>query len=399
MSSSIRRRVQPPPTTDYNDNGSSSILPTIHQDSAVSKNNNWNSTSTSYHRSTGAKIVFCFISISFSCLVVSILRFNKVVVKEKNHNASSSSSSSLIKISASDYANITKFMPCINDVIPNIAEIEHILPGYRKKNRFPKYTTLPCSPPNKQLCFRGVYDGYSDLLRDGIETREKKIALILESLILQPDVQLSPEITTQLDDTVEPNILERSVKRNKNYTRVETDLHNYGGIHADYFESSDYVYTSILYDNPSHDLIGGQTALVDFIISNDDEEPSPNNMSFGMKVKAQNRKAAVRIEKGNASTKTAKKDKDSRPQIDFTSGMIVGKFITLGQIILSMWCANDIPFILTPNVFIEPKHGRLVLFTAGGENFHAPMQVIRGIRPTHHIWYRCKQSNRKSVVT
>ena len=177
MSSSIRRRVQPPPTTDYNDNGSSSILPTIHQDSAVSKNNNWNSTSTSYHRSTGAKIVFCFISISFSCLVVSILRFNKVVVKEKNHNASSSSSSSLIKISASDYANITKFMPCINDVIPNIAEIEHILPGYRKKNRFPKYTTLPCSPPNKQLCFRGVYDGYSDLLRDGIETREKKIAL------------------------------------------------------------------------------------------------------------------------------------------------------------------------------------------------------------------------------
>ena len=247
-----------------------------------------------------------------------------VDVKRKSHDTPS-----VITISATDHANITMFMPCINDVLPNIAEIEHILPGYRKKNRFPKYTTLPCSPPNKQLCFRGVYDGYSNLLRDGIETREKKIALILESLILQPDVQLTPEIITQLDDTVGPNnILERSVKRNKNYTPGEADLHNYGGIHADYFESSDYVYTSILYENPSHDLIGGQTALVDFI-SNDNEEIFPNNMTFGMKVKAQNREA---VSTSNASTKTDKRNKE-RPNIDFTSGMIVGKFMILGQII------------------------------------------------------------------
>ena len=323
MSSSIRRRTQPSPPTHYNNvNGSSSILPTIHQDAAESKNNNWKN-DTYHSRSTRARIIFCFISISCSCLLVSILRFNMVDVKKKNHDTPS-----LIKISATDHANITMFMPCINDVLPNIAEIEHILPGYRKKNRFPKYTTLPCSPPNKQLCFRGVYDGYSNLLRDGIETREKKIALILESLILQPDVQLTPEIITQLDDTVEPNILERSVKRNKNYTPGEADLHNYGGIHADYFESSDYVYTSILYENPSHDLIGGQTALVDFI-SNDDEEIFPNNMTFGMKVKTQNREA---VSTSNASTKTDKRNKE-RPNIDFTSGMIVGKFMTLGQII------------------------------------------------------------------
>ena len=35
-------------------------------------------------------------------------------------------------------------------------------------------------------------------------------------------------------------------------------------MHADYYESEGFVYTAILYDEPPEDLLGGETAIVDF---------------------------------------------------------------------------------------------------------------------------------------
>lgn len=48
-------------------------------------------------------------------------------------------------------------------------------------------------------------------------------------------------------------------------------------------------------------------------------------------------------------------------------------------------------------VIVEPKRGRLVLLSAGGENIHTPMEVKRGIRPTYHFWFKCK-SGLKGII-
>jgi hypothetical protein len=45
---------------------------------------------------------------------------------------------------------------------------------------------------------------------------------------------------------------------------------------------------------------------------------------------------------------------------------------------------------LTRGVIVEPRRGRLVLFTGGGENYHAPLTVERGRRTTFHAWFQCR---------
>lgn len=38
---------------------------------------------------------------------------------------------------------------------------------------------------------------------------------------------------------------------------------------------------------------------------------------------------------------------------------------------------------------VSPRVGRLVLFTGGAENYHAPMPVLQGRRQTLQVWFRC----------
>ena len=38
---------------------------------------------------------------------------------------------------------------------------------------------------------------------------------------------------------------------------------------------------------------------------------------------------------------------------------------------------------------VEPVRGRLVVFSAGGENYHTPLAVGRGARRTFHAWFSC----------
>ena len=46
---------------------------------------------------------------------------------------------------------------------------------------------------------------------------------------------------------------------------------------------------------------------------------------------------------------------------------------------------------LKRGTLIDPKPGRLVIFTGGGENYHAPLRV-RGPGATSrlHVWFKCK---------
>ena len=38
---------------------------------------------------------------------------------------------------------------------------------------------------------------------------------------------------------------------------------------------------------------------------------------------------------------------------------------------------------------VEPKAGRLLVFSGGGENYHVPIAVEAGRRSTYHVWFQC----------
>ena len=39
---------------------------------------------------------------------------------------------------------------------------------------------------------------------------------------------------------------------------------------------------------------------------------------------------------------------------------------------------------------VEPRRGRVVLHSGGGENYHAAMRVLRGQRSSFTAFFRCK---------
>jgi hypothetical protein len=45
---------------------------------------------------------------------------------------------------------------------------------------------------------------------------------------------------------------------------------------------------------------------------------------------------------------------------------------------------------LVKGLIVEPARGRLVLFSGGGENYHAPLRVEQGSRRAYHAWFNCE---------
>ena len=45
---------------------------------------------------------------------------------------------------------------------------------------------------------------------------------------------------------------------------------------------------------------------------------------------------------------------------------------------------------LVEGMIVEPRRGRLLLFSGGGENYHTPLPVRRGRRTAWHLWMKCK---------
>eukprot|EP00986_Skeletonema_menzelii_P021279 scaffold33859_cov166-Skeletonema_menzelii.AAC.2 len=246
----------------------------------------------------------------------------------------------VVRISSTDHANMTEFIPCIDDVSvePYFSKIDPVLAERRKKERNPAHSELSCSPSKKQ-CFRGVYDGFDNLLElaqqngDGHTELHNRIAVLIESLISKPGVPLQRDGN---DRNVLPSMLINTVHRRQTY-QASKKKPTFEELHADYLESASYVYTAILYDDTPDNLIGGETALVNF------RHDNQGDVTFGL------------------SPIDSQESKSKEP-IVFTDGLIV-----------------------------EPKSGRLVLFSSGAENFHAPMTVRQGNRPCYHFWFKCKE--------
>ena len=275
-------------------------------------------------------IVVAAIVAIFITLIVALLYFLLGI---------ESNTQQVIRISSTENANMTQFIKCIDDVSvePYLTKITGVLKEHRKKSRTPAHSELSCSPPNQQ-CFRGVYDGFDNLLElaqqhgDGDTALHNQIAVLLESLILKEGVPLQRD---GIDRNVLPSMLQVTVHRRQTY-HTEKKKPTFEELHADYLESDAYVYTAILYDDTPDNLIGGETALINF------RQDSQGGVTFGLSP--------------NDSL-----DSKSKEPIVFTDGLIV-----------------------------EPKPGRLVLFSSGAENFHTPMAIRQGDRPCYHFWFKCK---------
>ena len=271
----------------------------------------------------------------------------------------------VIRISSTDHVDMTEFIPCIDDVSiePYLSKIDPVLASGRKKSRDPAHSELSCSPPDKQHCFRGVYDGFDDLLKlaqqhgdgalmkltyqrgDGSKELPNRIAVLIESLILNPGVPLQRD--NDHNKNVLPSMLKLTTTRRKTYQTTNKTM--FQELHADYFESSSYEYTAILYDDTPDNLVGGETALVNF--RHNDNGQGEDDVTFGL----------------------IRSPDLPPPQQESKSGQ-----------------KSEEPMVLTDGLIIEPKPGRLVLFSSGGENFHAPMAVREGNRPVYHFWFICK---------
>lgn len=46
--------------------------------------------------------------------------------------------------------------------------------------------------------------------------------------------------------------------------------------------------------------------------------------------------------------------------------------------------------LLREGLMVGPRPGRLVLFSGGGENYHAPLPVSRGRRQSLQMWFECR---------
>lgn len=355
----LRRRLKYPDTNNNfirSNSFYSSIVPSYTAAETITKSSQELVTGSSDHGgplSSSSRIIkkmILFLSVIFVWTMLGYWKYLVVLVVPLPKKTSN-----VIRISAKEHANLTQFVPCISNVSsPSYSsKIKHLLKSHRKLTREPSFDSLSCIPPDKNKCFRGVYDGFTDFLpmvehniadlKDHDEVIHK-IALLLESLILHPEVPFTSDF--QWDKQV--SLLQLSVKREKTYDIQQQHVlqNDYCELHVDYFERKDLVYTAILYGDPSDDLLGGETAIMN-LQKTINETSHLEQIDFGLK------------QRDEANTDGSESNEDLL--VEFTSGLI-----------------------------IEPKPGRLVLFSGGGENFHTPVEVKRGTRPTFHFWFKCK---------
>jgi len=254
-----------------------------------------------------------------------------------------------LRISSAEHANATRYFPCVDhaSIPPFVDEVTPVLQPHRKTSRLPAYGSLPCSPPaHGSPCFRGVYDGllgedFADEADEAIYRRGDgdvldRIALLLENLVLHPDSGVASSSPALLDSQIRngtrPLMLEPSVRRKRSYA-ISKDAGNYAELHADYLESPGYVYSAILYDDPPRDLVGGETALVDFVYSESQEAPggggggsraSARRVAFGLKVKEAGTNFDERSQEGDSASRPSPLvNRVKLPPLELASGMVV----------------------------------------------------------------------------
>ena len=289
---------------------------------------------------------------------------------------SAGASDSVAQITEADFVNVTQHLQCAKSAVQSFP--------HRSSWRSPPHQHLCCVSDH---CFRSVHDGIIGLpirkwrvgervrfrhndhnrklagwsmgrvaktgpplwVRRSNPPRETLIAddvRPLDELLDEDDAAIVEKVHAALEAQLRlvslgnrrPQTLVRSVVRRQTISPTEA-RQQANAWHADYYENPWAVYSAILYTG--HDdkdpLVGGWTGFVDL---DDDADAA----------------------KGGRLPK-------QQPSFDrLPNGSVV----------------------LNRGMMVAPRIGRLVLFSAGGENHHAPLPVLRGRRQSIQMWFECR---------
>ena len=224
-------------------------------------------------------------------------------------------------------------------------------PG-RNAWREPPVSQLCCFPAHGH-CFRAVFDGavnvsgisapddydtLVDLSQSADDSLHRHLALVIDevSQLLARELGIS---------NVEP-----SVARFRTYRggtdRLGERTEGWDTLHADYYQAASYVYTAIIYLHAS--------------------PPTSSLQTFSG-------------EGGDVSEVGDGAPPDSTPLVGGETGFADA---------LSRDAATGATR-LDRGTIVEPTPGRVLLFSGGGENYHAPLPVLRGRRKALQVWFTC----------
>ena len=232
---------------------------------------------------------------------------------------------------SSDFASWKQSLRCAerNDAMQNFTEPS------RQHWREPAHPNLCCVRRlGASGCFRGAFDGRVEIENVDEELREDRPAT--KAARERMNEQIMRVMASEFG--VEAWSVEPSVSRWLTYQpkAIGFSSPTWKELHADYFESDQYVFSAVLYlgeeDDDAIGRVGGQTGLADEFWP--PPPPAASNL-FGL---WPNSSGTVHLKRG---------------------------------------------------ALIEPKRGRLLLFSSGGENWHSPLAVTRGRRSTYHAWFKC----------
>ena len=242
--------------------------------------------------------------------------------------------------------NYTELLPCLNQVPPSVGPF---MADYRKKARDdPPYSSLPCAP---SVCFRSIQDGFDDLLEGqgdsvtSMAAHAKTMTDRIANIFVEQGFVSGPL-----------NVTLARRQGHFGHSRTSSVKEPYEALHADYMEVAGYVVTAVLYDEPDEDLEGGETCFADSFIS-----ATPTATNDGSTSKHEESGDDITIN----SSEDAKKE----------------------------------GFTLHEGVIIEPKKGRLVLFSGDGSNVHGPLPIRRKdqSRPIYIFFFHCLESDEASI--
>ena len=240
------------------------------------------------------------------------------------------------RIRRDDYMDrYTEVLPCLDATPPSLIPF---IQGHRKTQRDPPYSSLSCAP---KQCFRVIQDGFEFLLTNDPNESERRKLERLRNRLEQEFYKQGwiSQATAPLEVSRERRVV-TSGKSSRSFNPDQP----YEQLHADYFEVADYVVTAILYDEPPKDLKGGETCFAD---------------------------AFANV---TAAAITTSRDQEYDDLNDSTTE------------------ETRQGFILQEGLLVEPRRGRLVLLSGGGENLHGPLAIRRKDqqRVSYVFFFRCK---------
>ena len=234
----------------------------------------------------------------------------------------------------------------------------------RKRFRTPPVPELPCFPAHHR-CWRAVFDGRVDVPESGATEPMRREGYVIQiAKVLEDDLGVDMRLTAC------------STSRFKEYhaapsppgddpaaVHLRLAQKNWSQMHADWHESERYTFTAVLYlgdeEGDGVKLVGGETGIAD-------------SLQWDVVSAADGR---TRL--GDAILEPRPTGADGAARVPPGAALVAS---------------------VRRGLVVEPKRGRLLLFSSGGENYHSPLEVAAGRRTAFHAWFACHDADGRAAA-